>query len=189
MYFGCLDSTGCMAEYFTVDYAHGAFAAVMNARYGWGRARTACPTDGPSHRFNREFWDAVFNPAENKRELGRANRDSKEDNLYRIDEPAMRWCYYQLNLFGDPTVAVQEPPCICDHFCDLVVDGIVNPLDVTIIVNHVYRQLDSREPLCASCPRENGDWDCSGTVDPLDVADYVNFVYKSLGSGPDNPSE
>ncbi|MFC1476143.1 hypothetical protein ACFLQW_03985 [Candidatus Zixiibacteriota bacterium] len=120
--------------------------------------------------------------------MGRANQDSKEDNLYRIDEPAMRWSYYQLNLFGDPTVALKEAPCICTDFCDLDFDGAINPLDVTVLVNLVYRQLDSREPLPPSCPRANGDWDCSGAVDPIDVAFYVNFVYKSLG-GPDDPCE
>jgi hypothetical protein len=37
--------------------------------------------------------------------LACANQDSKEDNLYRINEECMRWCYYEINLFGDPTVS------------------------------------------------------------------------------------
>ena len=76
----------------------------MNARYGWGAYNT---TDGPSQRFDREFWDAVFSPTEGMPEVGRANQDSKEDNLYRINEGCMRWITYELNLFGDPTVAIQ----------------------------------------------------------------------------------
>jgi len=100
----------CMAEMLTVKAEHGAFAAIMNARYGWCEAYAHPSTaDGASQRFNREFWDAVFNPAEDKPELGRANQDSKEDNLYRINDGAMRWCYYQLNLFGDPSVAIKRP--------------------------------------------------------------------------------
>jgi hypothetical protein len=74
----------------------------MNARYGWGSNYS---TDGPSNRYNREFWDAIFSPSDGYTQLGPANHDSKEDNLYRIDESCMRWCYYEIHLFGDPTVS------------------------------------------------------------------------------------
>ena len=94
----------CFAEYMTVNSSHGAVAAIMNAHYGWG---VRGDTDGPSQRFDREFWDALFAEDERKVTLGKANQDSKEDNLYRIDEPCMRWCYYELNLFGDPALAVK----------------------------------------------------------------------------------
>jgi len=99
---GHLDGTDCWAETMNIKTDHGAFALVMNARYGWGEYDS---TDGPSQRFNREFWDAVFD--ESMPEVSKANQDSKEDNLYRINEPCMRWCTYELNLFGDPTVAIQ----------------------------------------------------------------------------------
>ena len=95
---GGFDNGDCIAEYFTVKTDNAAFAVVMNARYGWGSSTT----DGPSQRFHREYIDAVF--GEGKTTLGRANHDSKEDNLYRINDDCMRWCYYQLNLFGDPTI-------------------------------------------------------------------------------------
>ena len=99
---GHFDGTDCWAETANIKTDNGAFAVIMNARYGYGELNS---TDGPSQRFDREFWDAVFNPAEDKPQLGRANQDSKEDNIYRIDEENMRWCFYELNLFGDPTVA------------------------------------------------------------------------------------
>ncbi|GAG14819.1 unnamed protein product, partial [marine sediment metagenome] len=102
---GHFDDTDCWAEHMNIKTDNGAFAVIMNARYGYGAYNT---TDGPSQRFNREFWDAVFNQAEAKAELGRANQDSKEDNLYRINEDCMRWITYGLNLFGDPTVALRE---------------------------------------------------------------------------------
>ena len=95
---GGFDNGDCIAEYFTVKTDNAAFAVVMNARYGYGSSTT----DGPSQRFHREFIDAVF--GEGKTTLGKANHDSKEDNLYRIDEDCMRWCYYELNLFGDPVI-------------------------------------------------------------------------------------
>jgi len=101
---GHFDGTECFAEYLNIKSDYAAFAVVMNSRYGWGSGSS---TDGPSQRFDREFWDAVFSTSENKPQLGRANQDSKEDNLYRIDESCMRWCYYEANLFGDPTVAIR----------------------------------------------------------------------------------
>jgi len=98
---GAFDYNDCIAEHWTVT-AHGAFGGVWNARYGWGAGYS---TDGPSQRYDREFWDAVY--GENYYQVGKANHDSKEDNAYRINEACMRWCYYETNLFGDPTVKIR----------------------------------------------------------------------------------
>jgi hypothetical protein len=98
---GHMDGTTCWAETANVKTDAGAFAVIMNARYGFGEFNS---TDGASQRFNREFWDAVFSPAEGKLEIGRAQADQKEDNIWRITDDYMRWIYYGLNLFGDPTV-------------------------------------------------------------------------------------
>ncbi len=93
---GGFDTSNCFTEVIT-SMEHGAFAAVMNARFGWYRNDG---TDGPSQRFNRQFWDAIL--CEDMLEMGRANQDSKEDNLWDINGECIRWCYYELNLFGDP---------------------------------------------------------------------------------------
>jgi hypothetical protein len=90
----------CIAEYFTVKSTNGAVAGIWNARYGFFWSYS---TDGDSQRFHRQFWDAVF--GENLKEIGRANHDSKEDNLFLIQRSCIRWCYYETNLFGDPAVA------------------------------------------------------------------------------------
>ena len=89
----------CMAEQFTVKTSHGAFAAIMNGAAGWGARWT---TDSASQRFIRQFWDAVF--GENITIISKANHDSKEDNIWRIDQKYMRYVFYELNLFGDPAV-------------------------------------------------------------------------------------
>jgi hypothetical protein len=96
---GGFDNGDCIAEYFTVKTPRAAFAVVMNARYGWFWSYS---TDGDSQRFHRQFWDAIF--GENIKEIGRANHDSKEDNLPIIGRSCIRWCYYQTNLFGDPAL-------------------------------------------------------------------------------------
>jgi len=96
---GGFDQEDCIAEYLTTKTENGAVAVIMNARYGWFWAYS---TDGDSQRYQREFWDAVF--GEDINSIGAANQDSKEDNIFLLDRSCMRWCYYQLNLFGDPSI-------------------------------------------------------------------------------------
>ena len=101
----------CFAEYITVKTNHGAFATIMNARYGWFWSYS---TDGDGTRFTREFWDAIF--GENIPVISKANQDSKEDNIHIIDRSCIRWTLYELNLFGDPTIAlhISKPPNVPD---------------------------------------------------------------------------
>ena len=100
---GGFDVNDCIAESFVVKTDSAAFAVIMNARYGWG---VVGGTDGANQRFHRQFWDAVF--SEGMVSLGMANQDSKEDNLHRIFGNCMRWCHYQLNLFGDPSLVLYD---------------------------------------------------------------------------------
>ena len=39
-------------------------------------------------------------------EIGKANHDSKEDNLPIIGRSCIRWVYYEANLLGDPAVSI-----------------------------------------------------------------------------------
>jgi hypothetical protein len=100
---GGFDEADCIAEHFTVKTDTGAFAGIWNARYGWFWSYS---TDGDSQRFHREFWDAVF--GENIPQIGKANADSKEDNLAIINRSCIRWVYYETNLFGDPSLCFYE---------------------------------------------------------------------------------
>ncbi len=91
-------------EHFTTE-ANGAFAFVGNSRYGW---YVQGSTNGASQRFDRQFWDALFD--EGITNLGRINQDSKEDNDGSVDSTgAIRWCYFALNLFGDPETPFHIP--------------------------------------------------------------------------------
>ena len=119
---GGFDISNCFAEVLTT-IENGAFAAVMNARYGWGKGNS---TDGPSQRFDRQFWDAVLN--EDMLEIGRANQDSKEDNLWDINGGCIRWCYYELNLFGDPAQRFMFEQA-CEWINLEPEEGTVGPLD------------------------------------------------------------
>ena len=100
---GGFDNGDCIAEHFTIKTTHAAFAGIWNARYGFFWSYS---TDGDSQRLHRQFWDAVF--GEMIPEIGRANHDSKEDNLPIIGRSCIRWCYYETNLFGDPSLKITE---------------------------------------------------------------------------------
>lgn len=130
---GHFDDTECWAETANIKTDHGAFMVIMNARYGFGQFNS---TDGASQRYNREFWDAIFNVSERKLEIGKANQDSKEDNLYRISDDYMRWVYYELNVFGDPTIRFRGVTSIGFTYPsglpDLVSPGVPSSFDVVV---------------------------------------------------------
>jgi hypothetical protein len=92
------------AEHFTVETPHGAFAVIMNSRYGLGSNDTLY---SPSQILDESFFKALF--TEKIRELGRANHYSKEDHIWHINENGIRWVYYETNLLGDPEVAIKTP--------------------------------------------------------------------------------
>ncbi|MBI9038616.1 MAG: T9SS type A sorting domain-containing protein [Bacteroidales bacterium] len=106
-YNGAFDNRGtygyeedCFSEIITtIETAD--VANIGNSRYGWGQHSS---TDGASQYFDRQFFDAIF--GEDITEIGWSNADSKEDNVPFIDGEAIRWCYYELNLFGDPSMDI-----------------------------------------------------------------------------------
>ncbi|OYT27112.1 MAG: hypothetical protein B6U97_02370 [Candidatus Altiarchaeales archaeon ex4484_96] len=104
---------GCDAGYFVNDDCilesfvkaeNGSFAFIGNSRYGWAAQES---TDGPSQRFDREFFDALY--GENITHIGEALQDSKEDCNGRIKNEYYRWVYYELNLLGDPETEIINP--------------------------------------------------------------------------------
>jgi len=117
---GGFDNPGgydCIAEYFTVENSYGAFAVIMNARYGLGSEDSL---DSPSQFLDDSFFKALF--IENIRQIGRANHYSKEDHIWHIDENGVRWVYYETNLFGDPETSIKNS----------------DPSDIDIIINFTH---------------------------------------------------
>ena len=94
---GAFDFDDSIAEHF-VKAEHGAFAMIANSRYGWYSPET---TLGTSQKFDRAFLVAVFEKGMTN--LGKALQESKEANIGDVlFTGAARWCYFDLNLFGDP---------------------------------------------------------------------------------------
>lgn len=100
-YPGAFDQGDCIGEHFTVKTQHAAFAGVFNARYGWYSPGS---TNGLSQQFHKSFVKGLYE--ENKGTLGRINHYSKECYISSINSNGMRWCFYQTNLFGDPSLGL-----------------------------------------------------------------------------------
>ncbi|MGD9141682.1 MAG: C25 family cysteine peptidase [bacterium] len=90
----------CIAEHITFNQ-NGAVAFIGNTRYGYYSSGN---TRGASQYFNRQFYDAIFD--EGITAIGRANDDSRVDNISLIEFEAMRWVYYTLTLLGDPSMDI-----------------------------------------------------------------------------------
>ena len=88
----------CIGESFTT-IQNSAVAYIGNSRYGWGSVNN---TNGASQYFDRQFFDAIF--GENIYRLGWVLNDAKEDVIPYINIEIMRWCYYEVNILGDPTI-------------------------------------------------------------------------------------
>jgi hypothetical protein len=91
----------CVGEKFISGISNGFVAFLCNGRYGWGSSNSV---DGASQQFEREFVDALF--AENITIIGETNQDSKEDIVNMSDNGVMRWCYFEVNLLGDPIMDI-----------------------------------------------------------------------------------
>jgi PKD repeat protein len=94
----------CFAERWVNIPKKGGFAAIMNTGYGYGSTEDY---DGADNRYAREFFDALFSPHEKITRIGKANQDSKEDNIWHINDDNMYHGYYTTTLFGDPYVSIK----------------------------------------------------------------------------------
>lgn len=95
---GDFDGSDCFCEAMILKPC-GAFASIGNSRYGVYNRNSG----GPGTRFQREFYDAVFD--EQKTTIGEAHQDSKNDCIGVIQgDDFHRYVAYGLNLFGDPTI-------------------------------------------------------------------------------------
>jgi hypothetical protein len=56
---------------------------------------------------------------------------------------------------------------------DCNVDGSIDPLDVTVLMNYIYRSGPEPEPALAV-----GDVTCDGSVDPTDLQTLVDYVFR-----------
>ncbi len=103
-YPGNFEYNDCLAEASHNCATGGALAVIMNSRYGWGTP----PVIGPSEKLDIRFYDYFFN--HDTMPIGLTHAESKEAyrGLANGSEGAWRWCYFELNLFGDPLQLMYE---------------------------------------------------------------------------------
>ncbi len=166
---GMYTKSDSIGEHF-VTSEHGAFAAIMNSRYGWYLQGS---TDGPSQYFDRQFWDAVF--GEGITNIGKANQDSKEDNIgFVIDNPYVKWCYYDLNLLGDPEIEIKKLTPLAVSMEDDVEDGVcLDPCDL------VEYTITYGNPVSDPCESEY-----LGDVDDVYIIDYLPDGFTYISADP-----
>jgi len=103
---GAFDASDCIAEYM-VKIDNFAAAFVGNSRYGWFNEGQ---TEGPSAHIHREFIDALY--TDSLYRIGATHAESKYATAPWVDAPgqheegALRWCFWDCNVLGDPAMAI-----------------------------------------------------------------------------------
>ncbi len=133
---GAFDASDCIGERM-VSIENFAVAGAFNSRYGWFNEGQ---TEGPSAHLHREFVDAIYNDKQNH--IGEAHLISRVETAPWVNAPgqheegALRWCFYDCNIFGDPALAVwtDEPVEITAEYPAAIVIG-QNTIEVDVVVN------------------------------------------------------
>ncbi len=139
---GAFDNNDCIAEKM-VDIDNFALAYIGNSRYGWFNEGS---TEGPSEHIHREFVDALY--GENIGNLGAAHMQSKTESSWWVTAPgqheegALRWCFYDCNLLGDPVAYVwtKEPIELQVNYPESVSVGTNN---ITISISSVNGEVSN----------------------------------------------
>lgn len=94
----------CIGEHMVINEG-GLFAFIGNTRYGWYMPGSI---DGASQFFDREYFIGLYETSNTT--LGKASTYSRLQNVnHALSSDVMRWCYYEIVLFGDPSVEVKHP--------------------------------------------------------------------------------
>jgi hypothetical protein len=99
---GEFEAEDCLAEEYVKDDA-GAIACMMNDNYGWFSSLDASKYSGD---FLETMFRALF--SDGKQHLGELLNQAKSYWISAAEsDGTYRWCYYEINLLGDP-----ETPCL-----------------------------------------------------------------------------
>ncbi|NCD41087.1 MAG: T9SS type A sorting domain-containing protein [Bacteroidia bacterium] len=133
---GAFDDSDCIGEVM-VTIENFLVAGAFNSRYGWFNEGQ---TEGPSAHLHREFIDAVYHDKKNR--IGEAHLISRTETAPWVNAPgqweegALRWCFYDCNIFGDPALAIRTdelveisatyPPAMVIGETSLTVNVLIN---------------------------------------------------------------
>jgi hypothetical protein len=131
---GAFDVSDCIGEAM-VCIDNFAVAGAFNSRYGWFNEGQ---TEGPSAHLHREFINALYHDRECR--VGAAHMISKIETSVWVEAPgqweegALRWCFYDCNILGDPVLGVwtDEPISITTTYPEQIAPGTTTvPVTVT----------------------------------------------------------
>lgn len=130
---GAFDANDCIAEKM-VSIENFAAVFIGNSRYGWFNEGQ---TEGPSAHLHREYVDAMFTDKLNR--AGSAQVESKAATSPWVNAPgqweegALRWCFYDCNVLGDPALAIwtDEPLPIATAYPATLTTGTTQ-FDITV---------------------------------------------------------
>jgi hypothetical protein len=122
----------CIAEHW-VNSPGGGVAFVGNSRFGWGSPGN--PGNGTSDRFDRKFFEELFNQGLDR--IGVAHAAHKDAFVAEAQvDGYTRYCLYELNLLGDPEMRV---------WTDTPVSAVVNHPAAVPIGEHPFVVTVSRD--------------------------------------------
>jgi len=130
---GSFDQSDCIAEKM-VNIQNFAAAFIGNSRYGWFNEGQ---TEGPSPHLQREFVDALYH--DKLYRIGEAFLESKIATAPWVNAPgqweegALRWCFYDNNVLGDPAMGIwtNEPIPIQVNYSPSIQPG-TSSIDVSV---------------------------------------------------------
>lgn len=130
---GAFDMNDCIGEAMVL-IDNFAVAGAFNSEFGWFNEGQ---TEGPSAHLHREFTDALYHDKECR--IGAAHMISKIETSVWVNAPgqweegALRWCFYDCNIFGDPALGTwtDEPISIETNYPDEIYP---NTTEVPVIV-------------------------------------------------------
>ncbi|RLF50641.1 MAG: hypothetical protein DRN11_04290, partial [Thermoplasmata archaeon] len=97
-YSGAFDANDCLAEEYILNLNGGTIACMLNSRYGWFSSTDASAFSGEF--VEMQFYELFQNGREN---LGKMLQYAKEHFVSEATSyNVYRWCYYEINLLGDP---------------------------------------------------------------------------------------
>jgi len=152
-YSGAFDEQDCIAEDLLNREQYGAFAVIMNSRYGWFDPTGETLFSG---EFQRAFFERLLELGD--RNTGKANQLSKHDLVGLVetsDSMTNRWCYFEITLFGDPHTPLAVPGPDTS-----ITSGPEGDVD-SLIFTFTYTGSDSQDPpeaLHYACRLDDGDW-------------------------------
>jgi len=115
---GAFDYDDCIAESLLLNPYGGASACIFNSRWGFTSSDNAQKYSGEF--IEQQFYQFFVAQSNN---LGKIVQRSKEHfSMDAFKDPAYRWCYYTINLLGDPETPVMDKRAEQYSSSDIIVD-------------------------------------------------------------------